>query len=87
MLVITLISFLLFLVIRTFFGMLFSAIFIPIPLEALEALLYWGAAGAVIVLLGILATLVWMIVDLFSVSKWAREYNTALVAKIQSGQG
>jgi len=33
------------------------------------------------------AVWIWVIVDLFSVSKWAREYNTALLAKIQSGQG
>ena len=36
---------------------------------------------------GILATWVWMIADLFQVSQWAREHNTALLAKIQSGQG
>jgi TM2 domain-containing membrane protein YozV len=33
------------------------------------------------------AVWIWMVVDLFSVSRWAREYNTALLAKIQSGQG
>ena len=33
------------------------------------------------------AVWIWVIVDLFSVSRWAREYNTALLAKIQSGQG
>ena len=36
---------------------------------------------------GIAATWVWMVVDLFSVSRWTREHNTALLAKIQSGQG
>jgi TM2 domain-containing membrane protein YozV len=36
---------------------------------------------------GLLAVWIWVIVDLFSVSRWAREYNTALLSKIQSGQG
>jgi len=36
---------------------------------------------------GLVATWIWMIVDLFSVSRWAKEHNTALLAKIQSGQG
>lgn len=36
---------------------------------------------------GLLATWVWMIADLFKVSRWTKEYNTALLAKIQSGQG
>ena len=36
--------------------------------------------------LGLFAVWVWVIVDLFSVSGWAREYNTALLMKIQSGQ-
>ena len=35
--------------------------------------------------LGLAATWVWMIVDLFHVSMWTRQYNTALLAKIQSG--
>ena len=35
---------------------------------------------------GIVATWVWMIIDLFSISRWAKEHNTALLAKITSGQ-
>lgn len=35
---------------------------------------------------GLMAIAVWGIVDLFSVSRWVREYNTTLLAKIQSGQ-
>ena len=35
---------------------------------------------------GIMATWIWMIVDLFSVTKWAKESNAALMAKITSGQ-
>lgn len=31
------------------------------------------------------AVWVWMIVDLFSVSKWVKEYNVALLNKITSG--
>jgi TM2 domain-containing membrane protein YozV len=36
---------------------------------------------------GVLTTWIWMIADLYQVSRWAREYNTALLAKIESGQG
>jgi len=35
---------------------------------------------------GLVAVWIWVLIDLFSVSRWAREYNTALLAKIQSGQ-
>ncbi len=37
--------------------------------------------------IGLFIVGVWVIVDLFSVSRWAREYNGALLARIQSGQG
>jgi TM2 domain-containing membrane protein YozV len=33
------------------------------------------------------AVWVWMIVDLFSVSGWVKEHNTALLGRIVSGQG
>jgi len=36
--------------------------------------------------IGILAMTIWSIVDLFSISGWVKEYNTALLTKIQSGQ-
>lgn len=36
---------------------------------------------------GLLATWIWMIADLFQVSRWTREHNTTLLGKIQSGQG
>lgn len=32
------------------------------------------------------AVWIWMIVDLFSVSNWVKEYNTVLLGKIESGQ-
>jgi TM2 domain-containing membrane protein YozV len=35
---------------------------------------------------GILAMTIWTIVDLFHISGWVKEYNTALLTKIQSGQ-
>ena len=35
---------------------------------------------------GLLATWIWMIVDLFLVSGWVREHNTALWQRIQCGQ-
>lgn len=35
---------------------------------------------------GIFATSLWAIIDLFSVSKWAKEHNAAVLAKIGSGQ-
>ena len=35
---------------------------------------------------GIIAMWIWMIIDLFSVSRWAKEYNAALLARIQAGQ-
>jgi TM2 domain-containing membrane protein YozV len=35
---------------------------------------------------GIAATWIWMIVDLFSVTKWTKEYNVGVMAKIHSGQ-
>ena len=35
---------------------------------------------------GILATFIWMICDLFQVTRWVREYNTAILANIQSVQ-
>ena len=35
---------------------------------------------------GLFATAIWKIVDLFSVSKWTRENNAAVLAKISSGQ-
>lgn len=37
--------------------------------------------------LGIIATWIWMFADLFQVSRWTREHNTELLARIQSGQG
>lgn len=37
--------------------------------------------------IGVLAMTIWTIVDLFSISGWVKEYNTALLTKIQSGQG
>jgi TM2 domain-containing membrane protein YozV len=36
--------------------------------------------------IGILAMTIWSIVDLFYISGWVKEYNTALLTKIQSGQ-
>lgn len=36
--------------------------------------------------LGLVATWVWMIIDLFSVTKWAKEYNASVMAKITSRQ-
>ena len=36
---------------------------------------------------GVFAMWVWMIVDLFSVSRWVKEYNTTLLVRITSGQG
>jgi TM2 domain-containing membrane protein YozV len=36
--------------------------------------------------IGILAMSIWTIVDLFYISGWVKEYNTALLTKIQSGQ-
>ena len=36
---------------------------------------------------GLFVIAIWVIADLFSVSRWAREYNAALLVKIQSGQG
>jgi TM2 domain-containing membrane protein YozV len=36
--------------------------------------------------IGILAMTIWTIVDLFYISGWVKEYNTALLTKIQSGQ-
>lgn len=36
--------------------------------------------------IGIFVTWVWMFVDLFAVTAWAREYNATLLTKIQSGQ-
>ena len=41
----------------------------------------------IIGIFGLAAVWIWMIVDLFSVSRWAREYNTSLLAKISAGQG
>jgi TM2 domain-containing membrane protein YozV len=35
---------------------------------------------------GVLAMTIWTIVDLFYISGWVKEYNTALLTKIQSGQ-
>lgn len=35
---------------------------------------------------GLLAMWIWMIVDLFSVSSWVKEYNTALLARITTGR-
>jgi TM2 domain-containing membrane protein YozV len=35
---------------------------------------------------GIFAMTIWTIVDLFHISGWVKEYNTALLTKIQSGQ-
>ncbi len=35
---------------------------------------------------GFVVVWVWMVIDLFSVSRWSKEYNTALLTKIQSGQ-
>jgi TM2 domain-containing membrane protein YozV len=35
---------------------------------------------------GIFAMTIWSIVDLFYISGWVKEYNTALLTKIQSGQ-
>lgn len=34
---------------------------------------------------GLLATWIWMIVDLFSVTKWTKEYNAALMGRMASG--
>jgi len=42
-----------------------------------------------VVLIGFLwmfANLIWTIIDLFLISGWVREYNTALLTKIQSGK-
>ncbi len=36
---------------------------------------------------GVAAIGIWMIVDLFLVTRWAREYNAALLARITSGCG
>ena len=36
---------------------------------------------------GLFVVTVWVIVDLFSVTRWVGEYNQALLAKIQPGQG
>ena len=36
---------------------------------------------------GLFAISIWVLIDLFSVTRWAREYNAGLLAKIQSGQG
>lgn len=36
--------------------------------------------------IGILAMSIWSLVDLFYISGWVKEYNTALLTKIQSGQ-
>jgi TM2 domain-containing membrane protein YozV len=36
---------------------------------------------------GLFATWLWMIVDVFSVSRWVREHNTALLARIQADRG
>ena len=41
----------------------------------------------IIGIFGLIATWIWMFVDLFQVSRWTRERNTALLAKIQTGQG
>lgn len=38
-------------------------------------------------IVGILITWIWTISDLFKVSGWVREHNTALLAKIQNGNG
>jgi len=35
---------------------------------------------------GVLAMAIWSLVDLFYISGWVKEHNTALLAKIQSGQ-
>jgi TM2 domain-containing membrane protein YozV len=37
--------------------------------------------------LWIIANLIWTFIDLFYISSWVKEYNTALLTKIQSGQG
>ena len=36
--------------------------------------------------IGVLAMAIWSLVDLFYISGWVKEHNTALLAKIQSGQ-
>lgn len=36
---------------------------------------------------GLFAMIIWQIIDLFSVSKWVKEHDTVLLARIQSGQG
>lgn len=38
----------------------------------------------IIGLFGLVATWIWMIVDLFQVSSWTKEYNTTLLARIHS---
>lgn len=40
----------------------------------------------VVGLIGIFAMWVWVIVDLFSVSRWVKEHNTAILVKIDSNR-
>ena len=35
---------------------------------------------------GLLGVWIWVIVDLFSVSRWVKDYNMALLARLASGQ-
>lgn len=35
---------------------------------------------------GLIVTWIWMVVDLFQVSVWTKEHNTAVLARIQAGR-
>jgi len=66
---------------RFYLGRPHAATMLIITLISLPLCLFCGLG-----IPGILATTIWMICDLFQVTRWVREYNTAILANIQSVQ-